>query len=89
MSLLQTGAPILDSEVTNIEKQGFWLWSAGREYFVAFAEYPAFQDATIAQIHDVQTLSPGQLYWPALDVDLEVEALEYPERFPLAFHASP
>lgn len=86
MNLLQTGAPILDSEVTNIEKQGFWLWTNSQEYFVAFADYPAFWDATIAQIHHVQTLSPGQLYWPDLDIDIEVDALEHPERFPLAFH---
>ena len=86
MNLSQVGVPTLDSEVTNIETQGFWLWTDNREYFVSFTDYPAFLDATIAQIHHVQTLSPGQLYWPDLDVDIEVDALDNPERFPLQYH---
>ena len=26
---------------------------------------------------------PGHLYWPELDVDLSVESIEHPERYPL------
>jgi len=26
---------------------------------------------------------PGHLYWPQLDVDLAIESLEAPEKFPL------
>jgi hypothetical protein len=85
MNLLKTGASTSPSEVTNIELQGFWIWTENREYFVPFSDYPAFINATIAQIHHVQTLGPGQLYWPDLDVDIELEALEHPERFPLQF----
>ncbi len=86
MNVSKVGVPILDSEVTNIEKQGFWLLVENREYFVSFTEYPAFTEATLAQIHNVQTLGAGQLYWPDLDIDLEIEALENPERFPLQYH---
>jgi hypothetical protein len=85
MNLSKAGADTLDSEVTNIELHGFWIWMMNCEYFVAFTDYPAFLDATIAQIHHVQVLSPGQLYWSDLDIDIEIEALENPERFPLQY----
>ena len=85
MNLSKTGAPTLGSEVTNIEMQGFWLWADNREYFVPFADYPDFTEATIAQIHNVQRIGPGQLFWPDLDIDIEIEALENSERFPLQY----
>ncbi len=56
-----------------------------REYFVPFADYPAFKDATVAQIYNAQRLGPGQFHWPELDVDIELDALQHPERFPLQF----
>ncbi len=62
---------------------GFWLLVDDHEYFVLFKDYPAFTCATIAQIFDIQKLAPGQFYWPALDVDMELDALEHPEQYPL------
>ena len=85
MSLSPAGASISSSEVTNIEAAGFWLLYANAEYFVPFDDYPAFRQATIAQIFDLQILGPGQLHWPELDLDIEIEALESPENFPLQF----
>ncbi len=79
------GNAILGSEVTAVTPQGFWLWVDDREYFVPFADYPAFRTATVAQIFAVQRRGPDQFYWPALDVDIELEALERPAHYPLTF----
>lgn len=87
MSLDLLGVATLDSEVTDITAVGFWLLVEDREYFVPFEDYPAFEDATVAQIYAVEQLGPGQFYWPELDIDIELEALEQPERFPLVFQA--
>ena len=87
MSLDQPGVAILDSEVTDITAVGFWLLVEDREYFIPFDAYPAFENATVAQIYAVQQLGPEQFYWPELDIDIELEALEQPERFPLVFQA--
>ncbi len=85
MTLEMTGAGISLSEVTNIIHLGFWLWVDEQEYFVPFADYPAFQKASVAEIYEVQRLSPTQFYWPRLDIDVELEALRNPDRFPLIF----
>ncbi len=82
------GAATSACEVTNITPHGFWLFVDDREYFVPFADYPRFRDATVSQIYAVVRNSPGQLCWPRLDVDIELEALAHPEQFPLSFHVS-
>ena len=64
---------------------GFWLLADDREYFVPFADYPAFREATVAQIVNVEQPGPGQLYWADLDIDIELAGLDEPERFPLQF----
>jgi uncharacterized protein DUF2442 len=81
----QPGTNISPSEVTNIEALGFWILLDDREYFVPFADYPVFKDASIQQIFKMQHLSPTQLHWPDLDADIEIDALEQPEHYPLVF----
>jgi hypothetical protein len=80
-----TGANISSSEVTNVEPMGFWVLVDDKEYFVPYADYPAFKSATVEQIFNLKTQAPGQLYWPELDIDIEVEALEFPEEYPLKY----
>ncbi len=70
-------------EVTNISKHGFWLLLDGRELFLPFAQFPWFREAPIGKLLNVQLPLPHHLYWPDLDVDLAVESIEHPERFPL------
>lgn len=72
-------------KVTNIGAAGFWMLVDDKEYFVSFDDYPVFWKATVAQIYAVQRSSPTQFHWPELDADVELQALEHPERYPLAF----
>jgi len=70
-------------EVTNISAFGVWLLAGERELFMPYAKFPWFKDVPVAKILNVQEPSPGHFYWPDLDVDLGVESIEHPERFPL------
>lgn len=74
-------------EVSNVAPEGFWLLFDGRELFVPFESFPWFRDATIREITAVERPSPHHLRWPALDIDLAVESIEHPERFPLVSQA--
>jgi len=70
-------------EVTNVSTHGFWLFIGERELFVAFRDFPWFKEASIRAITQVELPNPHHLYWPELDVDLAVESIEHPEKYPL------
>lgn len=77
------GASILEVEVTNVSKHGFWLLLGDEELFVPFAGFPWFKEAPISKILHVECPHAHHLYWPDLDVDLAVESIRHPEKFPL------
>src|SRR6266446_7551622 len=87
MKSVQRGQGTSAVEVANVSPSGFWLLGEGRERFVPFKDFPWCPDATIAELTHVLLPSPHHLYWPALDVDLAVESLDHPERYPLVSRA--
>jgi hypothetical protein len=87
MKSAQRGKSTLAVEVTNISPHGFWLLIGEKERFISFREFPWFREATIAALTHVELPSPHHLYWPDLDIDLAVESLDHPERYPLVSRA--
>jgi hypothetical protein len=83
MSSQALGRRTSEVEVTNISSHGMWLLTADKELFLPYEEFPWFKDAPIGKILNVEEPSPGHFYWPELDVDLGIESIEHPERFPL------
>ncbi len=72
-------------EITNIEKFGIWLLADDKEYYIKFEDYPAFKKASIDQILNIKRISPTQFTWPDIDEDIELEALEQPEKYILRY----
>jgi hypothetical protein len=70
-----------------VSPHGFWLLLGEQELFVSFKDFPWFQDATIRQIGHVERPSAHHLFWPDLDIDLAVDSLTHPERYPLMSQA--
>ena len=89
MTSARRGGRTSKAEVTNVSRQGFWLLLGDRELFVPFAGFPWFRDASIGQILEVEWPSARHLYWPQLDVDIAVESIEHPDRYPLVSRALP
>jgi Protein of unknown function (DUF2442) len=89
MKSVQRGHDTSAVEVANVSPSGFWLLVGGRERFLSFKDFPWFREATIAELTHVLLPSPHHLYWPSLDVDLAVESLDHPERYPLVSRARP
>ena len=77
------GVGTSEVEVTHISREGVWLSMQGRELCLTFEHFPWFKEAAVAAIMNVQLVQPDHLYWPDLDVDVAVESIESPERFPL------
>ena len=84
--LLKHGRNTLETEVTNISSHGLWILSNEKEYFLSYEQFPWFKDKTINDITHVESFGQGHLYWENLDVDLSLEMIEHPERFPLQAH---
>lgn len=83
MSSLAHGNNISVVEVTHISSHGLWLLADGKELFLSYDEFPWFKDQSVKSIIQVEEPAPGHFYWPDIDVDLTVESIEHPERFPL------
>ena len=82
------GKNISGAEVQNISRHGLWLLVKGKEYLLPFSQYPWFKTAKLSDIYHLQLLHGSHLYWPRLDVDLAVESLENPAKYPLLFSAA-
>jgi len=61
----------------------FWILVDDREHFLAFDDFPWFRTATLKQLFVVELHHQQHLYWPELDVDLDLDRIAHPERFPL------
>lgn len=70
-------------EVVQVTPFGIWVAYHDREFYLDFDHFPWFRDAPVRQIFDVQEVSPQHFYWPQLDIDLDVDRIEHPERYPL------
>jgi hypothetical protein len=69
--------------VTNVSRHGFRICIGEREVHASFRDFPWFEGASIREIATVELVSPRHLHWPELDVDLAVDSLQHPERYPL------
>ncbi len=83
MSSEPLGQDISEVEVTNVGTHGLWVLVRGNEHFMPYDEFPWVKDAPVGQVVNVIEEHEGQLRWPDLDVDIGVDTLEHPERFPL------
>ena len=80
-----TSKRLPDATVENITRWGVWVHVLGREYFLDYERFPWFRSATVSQVHGVRLVRKSYLRWHELDVDLELDCLDHPERYPLAY----
>jgi hypothetical protein len=71
MSSRPLGSSTSEVEVTNISTHGVWLLAGDKELFMSYDDF------------HVEEPTPGHFYWPELDVDVGIETIEHPDRFPL------
>ena len=79
------GSAVASVKVTDISPEGVAIVIDGRAFFMPYDGFPWFRNASAAAVRNVHRLGPRHLHWPDLDVDLEPESIEFPERFPLIF----
>ena len=72
-------------EVQGVQKHGIWIFVKGKEYFLPYQTYPWFRNARTREIQNVKLTNGYHLYWPALDVDLELDAVKHPKKYPMMY----
>ncbi len=70
-------------EVTNIDRLGIWLLVDNEEFFLPYEQNPWFYEVPISKIFNIERPTAHHIRWPDLDVDLELDAIRYPEQYPL------
>jgi hypothetical protein len=76
-------------ELTRVADDGVAIRVDGRELFLRFDQFPWFRYASTEQIACIERLGTEHLRWPRLEVDLTIESIEHPERYPLVSRAGP
>ncbi len=75
--------------VLMINAQGMLISVQGNDYFLSYNRVPWLRDARISSVLNVRMSGPRAIEWPELDVDLEVDSLRHPERYPLIMKRTP
>jgi hypothetical protein len=71
------------AEFQSRSADGFWLVLGKRRTFLDFESFPWFRHARTADLADVVLLGADHLRWERLDIDLSIDSIEHPERYPL------
>jgi hypothetical protein len=77
------GTVISPVEIVQVSSFGIWLAVEDEELFLDYAHFPWFMNTTISSICAVEMPAKGHLYWPALDIDLDIESIRHPDAYPL------
>lgn len=83
MKSKRVGTGTSDVEVTHISAHGIWVYVRGSEHFLPYEDFPWFRQAKIQEVLHVELNHGSHLHWPELDVDLSVDSLDNPGRYPL------
>lgn len=66
-----------------INNQGIMISVLGNDYFLSYNRIPWMRDAPVKNVLNIQMEGRNAISWPDLDIDLEIESLKHPERYPL------
>lgn len=73
----------ISASVLMINSQGIMISVDGNDYFLSYNRVPWMKDAAIRSVLNIQKEGRSAISWPDLDVDLEIDSLKHPEKYPL------
>ncbi len=83
--LKKAGKSTSNAEIQSVSKWGIWLLIGDGEFYLPFKEYPWFEKATIEEIYNFKLVHDKHLHWPAIDIDVDINALQSPHAYPLKY----
>ncbi|MCB4756312.1 MAG: DUF2442 domain-containing protein [Elusimicrobia bacterium] len=85
MKSSKRGKNISKAEVLDISGHGVWIFINGKEYFLPYEDFPWFKKAKVSDIHNLKLFHGSHLFWPNLDVDLDLSSLQDPSKYPMIY----
>ena len=83
MKYSRSGRSTLPVSVGGVNARGFWLVLGTKKVFVSYRAFPWFREFTARELAAVRRPAAYHLRWPEFDIDLAVESIEHPDRYPL------
>lgn len=77
------GTTVSPVEVVQVTPFGVWIAYHDREFFLDHERFPWFRSAAVKDVFVVEEVAKGHFHWPDLDVDLDIDRIENPEKYPL------
>ena len=87
MSSKSHGQSTSNVEVVDISPHGIWILAQEEEIFLPYEDFPWFKKGSVEAVLNVEEQSPGHYHWPDLDIDLGIDTMRHPDRYPLSFDA--
>ncbi len=82
-TILENNTNAISASVLMINNQGIMISVEGNDYFLSYNRVPWLKDATVRNILNIKMSGKNAIEWPDLDIDLEIDSLKHPERYPL------
>jgi len=73
-------------KVHSIVANGITIEAQGSTYFLPYNSNPWFENAKVSDVFNVEPVGKNGIRWDTLDVDLSIESLIHPEKYPLIAH---
>jgi len=70
-------------KVVSITPTHIVLHINAEEFLVPFTRVPWFHNAKVEDVFDVRMNGDDEIRWDKLDIDLAVDSLKHPEKYPL------
>lgn len=74
------------AEVKFISNDGFLMEVNGKQYFASFQDFPFLYDMPISEAYNVEYLGQGDIRWEKSDIDLNIDILSNPDKYPIVMH---
>lgn len=86
---LSTSSQNTSVSILMINAQGIMLSVQGNDFFISYNRMPWLKEARVSDVLNVRMSGRSAIEWEALGVDLEIESLKHPERYPLIMKRTP
>ena len=80
---LTTNGQNTSVKVHAIVSNGITVEAFNNVYFLPYTTNPWFKNASVSDVFDIKPVGNIGIRWEALDVDLEIDCLKHPEKYPL------